>query len=148
MQVEEIMKREVSCCSGGETVQVAARKMRDEEVGFIPICDDQGVPVGTLTDRDIVIRACAEALSVETALCADVMTPEVVACRPEDDLSRVEELMSENQVSRVMVCDEDKKLVGVVSLSDIAQLDEGGRASDVLRDVADREVQVQHTPTV
>lgn len=104
-------------------------------VGFLPVCDDGKRPMGTLTDRDIVLRVVAEGRPVETSV-TDVMTLEVVSCRPDDDIQIALNKMSENRKSRIMVVGDDNALVGVISLSDLAQHAEAG---DTLRDVAERE---------
>jgi CBS domain-containing protein len=136
MRCEEIMKRQVECLTPSDTVQSAAQRMRDRNVGFLPVCDAQGKVLGTLTDRDIVIRLVAEnqpaSSRVEVA-----MSREVVACKPSDDVRRAEELMSRHHKSRMMVIDGDK-LVGVISLSDIAQHD-SANASQTMQSVSERE---------
>lgn len=134
-----MMKTEVRCVGPEETVHDAARTMRDEGIGFLPVCDPSGRVVGTVTDRDLAIRVVAADCDPSTPV-GDVMTQEVVACRPEDSLQDVQALMALNHKSRVMVLDEQQKLVGVISLSDIAQQDGVGFASRTLRQVSEREV--------
>jgi CBS domain-containing protein len=90
--------------------------------------------VGTLTDRDIVVRAVADQLSYQSQV-EDVMTADVVSCRPEDDLERAEELMRANQVSRVLVLDDDGRIAGVISLADIARYELEREAGHTLADV-------------
>lgn len=137
MLCEEIMKKKVESVGQDEAVLVAADKMRKANVGFLPVCDDDGNVVGTLTDRDIAIRLVAENLPAKT-LVRNVMTNDVVACRPNDDVHYCEELMATKQVSRIVCCDERGKLQGVISLSDIAEW-ESDRAVDTLRRVSARE---------
>jgi CBS domain-containing protein len=139
MSCEEIMRKEVECCSPRDTVEDAAIKMRDEDIGFLPVCDQSKKALGTLTDRDIVIRVIAEGKPADT-LVEEAMTREVVACRPEDDLSEAERLMARHHISRIMVADESDRLVGVLSLSDIAQHDRSEAAVDTFREVTEREV--------
>ena len=81
----------------------------------------------------------AEGLPATTAV-EDVMTSELVACSDKDDLEVAEQLMAENHKSRIVCLDGDGRLVGVISLSDIAQLAEGGSASETLRQISDREI--------
>jgi CBS domain-containing protein len=141
MRCQEIMKSDVKCLSETDTIQTAARKMRDLNVGFLPVCDNNKNVLGTLTDRDIAIRVCAAELPVSTTRVAEVMTREVVACRPEDDLEAAEKQMSHHHKSRILVIDRNQGLRGIISLSDIAEYDEAGRVSRTLRAVAAREVQ-------
>ena len=138
MRCEEIMKRDVECVEPTEPVQAAARRMRDANVGFLPVCDSSRKVLGTITDRDIAIRIVAEGRPPTTA-AADVMTPEVVACRPDDDVTDAEQLMGSRQKSRMIVTDENGCVLGVISLSDIAQVEDASRASQTMKQVTDRE---------
>lgn len=139
MKCGDVMKTDIEILDGRATVLDAAKRMRGRGVGFLPVCDDVKRPLGTLTDRDIVLRVVAEGRPVETSV-TDVMTLEVVSCRPEDDISVAAAKMAENRKSRIMVVGDDNALVGVISLSDLAQHDES--AADTLRDVADREARL------
>ncbi len=139
MRCEEIMKRDVECVSPRDTVVDAACRMRDENVGFLPVCDPSKKVLGTLTDRDIVIRHVASQKQGNSVV-EDVMTREVVACRPQDDLRKAEQLMTQNHKSRIMCIDDGGRLVGVISLSDIAQHETGPRALEMLKQISEREV--------
>jgi CBS domain-containing protein len=139
MRCEDIMKEDVECVDPKESVQEAARRMRDANVGFLPVCDSSKKVLGAITDRDIAIRIVAEGRAPTTA-AGDVMTREVVSCRPDADVRDAEQLMGTRQKSRMIVADEDGRLVGVISLSDIAQVEEGSRASETMKQVTDREV--------
>jgi CBS domain-containing protein len=138
MRCEEIMKRDVECVSPRDTVEDAASRMRQANVGFLPVCDQSNKVLGTLTDRDIAIRLVAARKPGSTHV-EDVMTTEVVACRPEDDVREAENAMAQHQKSRIMCVDDGGRLVGVISLSDIAQHETGERASETLREVSERE---------
>jgi len=138
MRCEEIMKQDVECVSPRDTVEDAASRMRDTNIGFLPVCDQSKKVLGTLTDRDIAIRLVA-ARKPGSTLVEDVMTNEVVACRPEDDVQTAEHTMAQHQKSRIMCVDEGGRLVGVISLSDIAQHERGDLASKTLREVSERE---------
>jgi len=118
MRVKEIMTRGVECVSPDATVQ-EARKMRNLNVGPLPICDKDRL-AGMVTDRDIVIRAVAEGKDPATTRVRDVMTPEIVWCFEDQDVSEVADLMKEKQIRRIAVLDHDKHLVGIVSLGDLA----------------------------
>jgi len=139
MRCEEIMKTQIECVGATDTVQFAARKMRDNGVGFLPVCGPHSQVLGTITDRDLAIRACAEDRPASQTAVGDVMTKEVVSCSPTDDIDRARTLMSKHFKSRMLCIDETNKLVGVISLSDLIQveLDRGART---LRDVSAREV--------
>ncbi len=142
MLVNEIMKSPKTCLSSTK-VRDCAMLMSSENLGFLPVCNDAGEPVGTVTDRDIALRVIAEARTSDTRV-EDVMTREVVACHVGDDLADAERLMREHRKSRIMVLDDAGKLVGVISLSDIAEAEEEGVAADTMRAVASRESRQPH----
>src|SRR3982750_2682407 len=119
MRCEELMTSEGEVLVIGTSVREAARKMRDLNLGFMPIVDDAQQLVGVLTDRDIVVRAVAEDRKARTAV-EEVMTEEVITCDPEDDVERAEALMSVNQKSRLVCVDETGEGGGGIRLSDIA----------------------------
>jgi CBS domain-containing protein len=141
MRCDELMATDLKIMKPGSSVADAARVMRDANVGFLPICDDSDALVGVLTDRDITVRVVAEGRPASTPL-EEVMTEEVVTCRPDDDLERAEELMRVNQKARVVVVDEDGQVAGVLSYADIAQYDDERRAGEVLSDITEREANV------
>jgi CBS domain-containing protein len=138
MRCEQIMKKDVECVSQRDNVQDAARKMRDQNVGFLPVCEDGKRVVGAVTDRDIALRVCADNRSASSTLIGDIMTKQVVACRPQDDIHKAEKLMSEHHKSRMICIDDAGKIVGVLSLSDIAQ-HQTDEAAQTLKNVTTRE---------
>ena len=138
MRCEELMKRDVECVSPQATAQAAAQRMREQQIGFLPVCDESQKVLGTVTDRDLAVRILADARAPTTPV-GEVLTREVVACRPEDDLRKAQELMGRNHKSRIMCVDGEDRLVGVISLSDIAQKENGAKASQTLRKVSERE---------
>ena len=138
MLAKELMKQEVERVLPSDTVHLAARTMRDANVGFLPVCDEDDVVLGTLTDRDIVIRLVAENRPA-TEPVATVMTGEVVACRPDDDIRAALARMREAQKARIVVTGEDGHLLGVISLSDIAQHVDAEQVAETMRQVTERE---------
>jgi CBS domain-containing protein len=131
MRCEQIMERNVKCVSGETTVQDAARMMRDEDIGFLPVCDQGGKAIGALTDRDIAVRLVAEGKPASVRV-SELVTREVISCKPGDDVREAQRLMKEQQKQRLMVVDTGGKLVGVISLQDLAEKEnEGGLASTV-----------------
>jgi CBS domain-containing protein len=137
MKCEDLMKRDTECVSPSETAQDAARKMRDQNVGFLPVCESNNRVVGTITDRDIAIRLVAEDQDAETPVSA-IMTRDVVACRDSDEIERAVELMALNRKSRIICLDENDRLCGVISLSDLAQRAGAGHAVETMRRVTER----------
>ena len=139
MQCSTLMKADVECCLLDDTAEYAARRMAERNIGFLPICDGGGNVVGTLTDRDIVLRVVARGLDPAVTLVQDVYTRDLVACAPEDELSVAEALMSKHKKSRIICLDAEQHLAGVISLSDVARYETGARSSALLRAVAQRE---------
>jgi len=139
MKCKDVMRKAVHFAVPDLSIQSAALLMADTDVGFLPVCDDGLHVWGVITDRDIVVRVCAMGCAPATTLVKDAMTREVLACRPDDSLDRAEELMEQNRKSRILVTDEQAKLLGVISLSDIALVERPGRAGKTLRRVASRE---------
>ena len=138
MRCWDLVQRPVEICRNHETVQQAARRMSDARIGFLPICDQDGRLVGALTDRDIAMRLAAIDRSASETRVEEIMTREVVACEPSDDVTVAEKLMAEHQKGRVILIS-GQRVVGVVSLADLAAMRDP-QALPVLRAVAVREV--------
>ena len=137
MKVKDVMTRNVECVAPDDTVQAAARKMRDLDVGPMPICDGDRL-AGMVTDRDITVRAVAEGKDPAQCRVRDVMTPDVVYCFEDPDVRDAADTMAARQIRRLLVLNRDKRLVGIVSLGDLA-VDAGDRkqAGQVLREVSE-----------
>ncbi len=140
MLCQDLMKTEVETFREQDTIQQIARRMQDVNIGFVPICAPDGRPVGTITDRDIALRVCCEDLSASLTTAGDVMTRETITCRETDAIDRAEHLMALHHKSRMMVVDDEGRLVGVISVSDIVDEEDDDRAAETLRMIADREV--------
>jgi CBS domain-containing protein len=119
MIVRDVMTKGAECVSPAASLQEAARKMRDLDVGPLPVCENDRL-VGMVTDRDITVRAVAEGYHPRTATIKEVMTPDVVYCFEDQDVQQAANLMKQNQVRRLTVLNRDKRLVGIVSLGDLA----------------------------
>jgi CBS domain-containing protein len=137
MRIRDVMKQNPTCIVIHDTCRTAARKMRDENIGFLPVCDGAGRVLGTLTDRDIALRVVAEGNHFDLPV-SDVMSREVVACYPDDDLARAEQVMSASHKARLVVLDDAGRLIGVLSLSDVATHDAEHAGATIAR-VAERE---------
>jgi CBS domain-containing protein len=120
MLVTNIMTRGVQCAHPDMTIREAAEVMKDFDVGVLPVCDDDDRLVGMLTDRDIAVRAVAEGKDPRTTRASDIMTPEVVYCFEEQDVVDAAKLMEAKQIRRLVVLNSDKRLVGILSLCDLA----------------------------
>jgi CBS domain-containing protein len=116
-----------------------ARIMRDENTGIVPVCDASGALLGVVTDRDIVMRTLASEESPLDATARDVMTDDVEAVTPDEDLHDVVHLMGEHQVRRVPVVERGDRLVGIVSMADVAtRADYDEDLQDALEEISAR----------
>jgi CBS domain-containing protein len=137
MKLSEIMTRDVAVLQPDDSLQFAAKKMRDRDIGFLPVCDGE-VLIGVLSDRDITIRALAEGMDVNIMLGRDLMTAPAIYCFDDQDISEAAKVMAENQIRRLVVLSrDDKRLVGVVSLGDLARNEPADRSGQVLKKVSE-----------
>jgi CBS domain-containing protein len=137
MKLKDIMTPDVACVRPGDTLQEAARRMKDLDVGPMPVCGDDDKIVGMLTDRDITIRATAEGLDPKTTKVQDAMSEDVVWCFEDQDTDDAATLMQGRQIRRLLVMSRDKRLVGIVSLGDLATEGKKKQAGEVLQDVSE-----------
>lgn len=141
MKCCDLMKTNVKCVEIDDTVTDAAALMKQAGVGFLPVCDANGLPLGVITDRDIVVRVIAEGRDPNTCSVAGAMTLETISCGPDDDIEVAEKRMASEHKSRILVRDDDGAVVGVISLSDIAQGEQDEkRVGSTLKRIAEREV--------
>lgn len=121
MQIREIMKREVVSCTPGESLQRAAELMWEHDCGWLPVVDGDHVVVGTVTDRDGFMAASIRRASLSGIDVGSVMARDVHQCGPVDAVETAARIMAENQLHRLPVVDEHRRLIGVVSLNDLAE---------------------------
>lgn len=119
MQLKEFINYRVEVVRPNDTLQHAAAKMKDLDVGSMPVCEGQHL-VGILTDRDITIRATAKGQDPTKTEVRDVMTPDVLYCFETQDVEEAAKMMQENQIRRLFVLNEDEELVGITSLGELA----------------------------
>lgn len=139
MQCRDLMRRPVELVAPTQSAIAAARAMRDKNIGFLAVCDVAGRVVGVVTDRDLVVRVLGADRDPVATTVEDVMSRRVVTCDPGDEIARAEQLMRQNQKSRILVADAAGRPLGVISLADLAQVD-GAGAADTLAEVASREL--------
>jgi CBS domain-containing protein len=119
MQIKEIMTREPVVIGPNVVLKEAAERMRDLDSGVMPVGQNDRL-VGMLTDRDITIRATAAGKDPNRTRVEEVMTPDVVYCFEDDDAVAAANIMEEHQLRRLIVLNRDKRLVGILSLGDLA----------------------------
>jgi CBS domain-containing protein len=135
MNIRDVMTPNPRTVSPSDSIQNAARIMRDEDTGAVPVVDN-GRPVGMVTDRDIVVRAVADGIQLNQTV-REIVTMGVIAATPDMSTRDAAELMSEHQVRRLPVV-ENERLVGIVSLGDLAVKDaHDKRSGDTLEKVSE-----------
>ncbi|MBN8230290.1 CBS domain-containing protein [Corallococcus macrosporus] len=139
LSARDIMTRPVRTARRDSTLREVAQLMRDEDCGVVPIVDADGRLLGLVTDRDLALRAFTGQRAVDGLRAADVMTEEVEAVLPEEDLHGVIELMGRKQVRRVPVVEPDDRLVGIIALGDIAsRADQDEELQEALERISSR----------
>lgn len=130
MQVSQLMTPQVRVASPDQSIREAAQLMSELDTGVLPVGENDRL-VGMITDRDIAIRAVAKGMDPETEI-REVMTDDVKYCFEDDDIDEVAANMADEQIRRLIVLNRDKRLVGIVSLGDLAtghgSQDEAGEA--------------------
>jgi CBS domain-containing protein len=119
MQVNEIMTRNAEVIRPDSTIQDAAQKMEDLDVGSLPVCDGDRL-LGMVTDRDVTVRAVSEGSDPWTTPVRDVMTRQAIYCLEDQDVAVAARIMKNNQVRRLPVLSRDHRLVGILALADLA----------------------------
>ncbi len=132
MLCREVMTKKVIWVASTDSAGVAARVMRDADVGFLAVCDfDTSSVIGVITDRDIAIRLVADDRPASTPV-TDVMTRGFLSCKPDEDVVTAERLMGKHQKARILCIDGDQNLVGVISLADLTRREEVARVTETL----------------
>ena len=146
MKVKELMTRSVVTLKPYDTIKDAATLMFEHNVGGIPVVDDESHVVGYITDRDIVIRGIAQNNDAKTRL-EDVMTTNLITVSPEDEIGSCTHVMSHRQVRRLLIVDENQKLVGILAMADIStQPETDSRAGIALSYISQISTDIESNP--
>lgn len=135
----DVMTKSPTCCLGDDPISRAARIMKDEDVGSVPVVGGPAHPelIGMVTDRDIVIRVLASGKDHLGVTVKEVMSPDPVCCRPEDPLQDAFDKMAQHQVRRLPVVDGNGHVVGIIAQADIAtRVDKPKRTAEVLEEIS------------
>jgi predicted transcriptional regulator len=119
MKVKEIMSREINFINTNNTIQEAAEKMKEKNLGVLPVLGNEKA-VGFITYRDIAARIVAKGLDTKTAVVSDAMSEKILACREDDTVEDAFRLMSTHRIPRLAVIDENQTMTGLVSLWNLA----------------------------
>ena len=136
MKVYDIMSSDVQLITPDDTIQAAAQKMADADVGFLPVGENDKL-VGMVTDRDIALRAVARGKNPASTRVREIMTDKVLYCLEDEDVEEAADTMSHLKIRRLPIVDDDKRLVGVLSLGDIAFKHKASTAGTTLVHVCD-----------
>jgi CBS domain-containing protein len=141
MQLKDIMTPNPECVTPATTLQEAARGMRDLDVGPLPVCGDGDRLAGMITDRDITVRAVAEGKDPKTTTVREAMTKNIVFGFEDQDIGDAGRVMEQKKIRRLVVLNRDKRMVGIVSLGDLA-VDSRDRekVAEVLQEVSEPSV--------
>ena len=121
MNVGQLMTQNVRACSRHNTLEAAARLMWDNDCGCVPVVDENRRVLGMLTDRDICMAAYTQGGPLRALTVSSAMSKRLYTCKPDDTLEAAEAVMRANQIRRLPVTDAEGRLVGIISLNDIAR---------------------------
>jgi CBS domain-containing protein len=146
MKCQDLMTLDLRWVRDTATVLEAAMSMRENSIGFLPVCDAEGALIGVVTDRDLTTRAVAENLVPGATSVAEVMSKPAIVCLEEEPVWRAEEVMADNQLTRLPVLGPGNRVVGVISLADIVTRRGGSEALRTARGVLSRDSAGPHAP--
>ena len=144
----EVMTRDPVCCLPTDTAAKAAQWMKDENVGSLPVIDNEQIQtlVGIVTDRDLTLAIVAEGLDANATKVAAVMTRKVVTCLTDDDLQKALDAMAEHQLRRIPVVDHDHRIVGIIAQADVAtRLDEPEKTGEMVKGISQNQLFVNNS---
>jgi len=135
----EVMTKNPACCLQNDTVSKAAELMKSENVGAIPVVENEQTKklVGIVTDRDLTLKIVAEGLDTASTLVDAVMTHKVMTCRAEDDLQKALDAMAMHQLRRIPIVDNDNKIVGIIAQADVAtRVDQPEKTAEMVKEIS------------
>ena len=135
----DVMTMEPTCCLISDPVTRAAQIMKDEDVGSVPIVEDEGTKrlVGILTDRDIVIKVITDNRNCGDVRVEEIMTRNPVTCKPEEAIQNARDRMSQHQIRRIPVVDGRGRITGIISQADLAtRMDQPEKTEKVLESIS------------
>ena len=119
---DELMTKDPVCCLPSSLVEQAAQLMKRENIGPIPVVENEQTRklVGIVTDRDLALKIVAEGRDAKSTKVEAVMTRKVVTCRADDDLQKALDAMSEHQLRRIPIVDNENRILGIIAQADVA----------------------------
>ncbi len=135
----EVMTKKPVCCLPNDMVAKTANLMKRENVGSIPVIENEKTRklVGIVTDRDLTLKIVAKGLDAKSTKVEAVMTRKLVTCRAEDDLQKALDAMSEHQLRRIPVVDKDNKILGIIAQADVAtRVDKPKKTAAMVKEIS------------
>ena len=120
MKVKDCMCEDVCTIKPESTLKEVAKMMSEKHIGCMPVCDNNNCVCGIITDRDLVLRGIACNKDINNTKVSDIMTCNVCSCSETDDITNAETKMGQKQIRRLPVCDENNKIVGILTIGDLA----------------------------
>lgn len=136
--VADLMTRNVQAVHPETTIQEAARRMKELDCGALPVIDPDRKVIGMITDRDITVRAIAGGKDPKATRVSEVMTHDVISCHSGTSLRECEEMMRKHQIRRLPVLDQNRSLVGILTIGKLAQEENERTAGRVLKEVSEK----------
>ena len=133
------MTKNPLCCLPEDLATKAAKLMKSEHIGSIPVIENEQTKklVGIVTDRDLTLRIVAEGLDAKSTKVETVMTRKMVTCHAEDDLQKALDAMAEHQLRRIPVVDGDNKIVGIIAQADVAtRVDQPQKTAEMVKEIS------------
>jgi CBS domain-containing protein len=119
MKIKNIITPSPRCVSPNASLVEAAAQMKALDTGWLPVCENDRL-IGTLTDRDIIIRSVAEGFDPNIVAVRQIMSRDIIYCFEDHDIEDAAQIMQKNQIRRLPVLDQNKRLIGIISLGDLA----------------------------
>jgi len=135
----EVMTKNPVCCLPNDMVVKVAQLMKSKDIGPVPIIENEQTKklVGIVTDRDLALKIVAEGRDAKSTRAEEVMTRKVVTCRSEEDVQKALDAMSEHQLRRIPVVDNDSRIVGIIAQADVAtRVDQPAKTAEVVKDIS------------
>jgi CBS domain-containing protein len=135
----EVMTKNPVCCLPNDSVAKAAELMKSEDIGSIPVIDNEQTRklVGIVTDRDLALEIVAEGRDAKSTKVETVMTRKVVTCLADDDLQKALDAMAEHQLRRIPVVDTGNKILGIIAQADVAtRVDEPEKTAEMVKEIS------------
>ena len=137
MKVKDCMCNDVCCVNPETKISDVAKLMSQNHIGCVPVCDTNNCICGIITDRDIILRTVACDKDVCNTKVSDIMTANVCTCKEDEEISNAESKMSQNKIRRLPVCDSNNKVVGILTIGDLAQNDKEIGKQEVCTTISD-----------